>query len=208
MRKSVKRVLTQIWMLSKPEKTLNIHIPLSNPMSGEKDLGMIHVYTGDGKGKTTAALGLGMRAAGHGYRVLMIQFMKGRINYGELEAAESMTNFEIVQYGRPDFVDKDNPAEIDIKLAHDGLEHAKKIIEGNGCDVLILDEISVAVEWKLLNADEIVTLIQSKPDDMEVVLTGRYAPPRFVEIADLVTEMKEVKHPFKKGITARKGIEH
>ena len=98
-------------------------------MSGEKELGMVHVYTGDGKGKTTAALGLGMRAAGHGYKVLMIQFMKGQINYGELEAAASLTNFEIVQYGRPDFVDKENPAEIDIKLARDGLEHAKKAIE-------------------------------------------------------------------------------
>lgn len=169
---------------------------------------MIHLYTGNGKGKTTAALGLGLRAAGHGYSVLMIQFMKGQVNYGELEAVESLANFEIVQYGRPDFVDKDNPAEIDIKLARDGLEHAGKVIRDGGCDLLILDEINVAVEWKLVSVEDVLQLLESKPADMEVVLTGRYAPQSFVDLADTVTEMKEIKHPYQKGVLARKGIEH
>jgi len=169
---------------------------------------MIHVYTGNGKGKTTAALGLGLRAAGHGYRVLMIQFMKGQIDYGELLAVKDLDNFDIVQYGRPDFVDKDDPDEIDIKLAGDGLEHAASVIKDGGCDVLILDEINVAIEWKLVTVEEVLVLLTSKPGNMEIVLTGRYAPQSFIDVADTVTEMKEIKHPYQKGVLARKGIEH
>jgi cob(I)alamin adenosyltransferase len=177
-------------------------------MTGEKELGLIHVYTGNGKGKTTAALGLGLRAAGHGYRVLMIQFMKGQIDYGELMAVKGLDNFDIVQYGRPDFVDKDDPEEIDIKLAKDGMEHAASVIRDGGCDLLILDEINVAIEWKLVTVEDVLGLLTSKPESMEVVLTGRYSPQSFIDVADTVTEMKEVKHPYQKGILARKGIEH
>ncbi len=177
-------------------------------MSDEDELGMIHVYTGDGKGKTTASLGLGLRSAGHGYRVLMIQFMKGQINYGELEAVKNLPNFEIVQFGRAEFVDKDNPADVDVKLARDGLEHARKAMRERKYDVLILDEINVAVEWNLISVKEVLDLLETKPDHMEMVLTGRHAPQSFIDLADTVTEMKEVKHPFTKGVLARKGIEH
>jgi len=172
------------------------------------ELGMVHVYTGDGKGKTTAALGLGMRAAGHGYRVLMIQFMKGDIKYGELEAAKSIPNFEIKQFGRPDFVDKKNPAQIDIDLAGKGLEHARDIVKGGMVDMLILDEINVAVEWGLVPASDVVEIVKARPRNMEMVLTGRYAPREFIEMADTVTEMKEVKHPYTKKVMARKGVEY
>ncbi len=171
-------------------------------------LGMIHVYTGDGKGKTTSSLGLGLRAAGHGFKVHMIQFMKGQINYGELESVKLIPNFEIRQFGRPDFVDKNNPEEIDIQLAKDGLAHAKEIVAAGDIDMLILDEVNVAVEWGLFSYREIIELIKNKPENMELVLTGRHAPREFIELADTVTEMKEIKHPYMEGITARKGIEY
>jgi len=171
-------------------------------------LGMVHVYTGDGKGKTTASLGLGLRASGHGYRVLMVQFMKGQIKYGELEGVKNLENFEIVQFGRPDFVDKDDPAEIDIKLAKEGLEFAGEAVMSGNYDLMILDEINVAVEWNLLSVEEVTNLIKTKPENLELVLTGRYCPREFIDLADTVTEMKEIKHPYQKGVLARKGIEH
>lgn len=172
------------------------------------ELGMVHVYTGDGKGKTTASLGLGMRAAGHGYKVLMIQFMKGDIKYGELEAAKHIPGFEIKQFGRPDFVDKKNPAQIDIDLAGKGLEHAMEVMKTGKIDMLILDEINVAVEWGLVSASAVVEIVKARPKNMEMVLTGRYAPREFIEMADTVTEMKEVKHPYTKKVMARKGVEY
>lgn len=177
-------------------------------MASETGLGMVHVYTGNGKGKTTASLGLGMRAAGHGFRVLMIQFMKGDIKYGELEAAKHLPNFRILQYGRPDFVDKNNPAQIDIDLAVKGLERARKAVQDGESDLLILDEINVAVEWKLVSASDVIDIVKSRPENMEIVLTGRYAPAEFIEIADTVTEMTEIKHPFRNGVLARKGVEY
>ena len=180
---------------------------ITSMLEDDMGLGLVQLYTGDGKGKTTAALGLGLRASGHGFRVHMVQFMKGSINYGELEAVKKIPTFDIVQFGRPDFVDKDNPEEIDIKLAQDGLAHAKEIVESRGCDILILDEICVAIEWNLIAVDDVLALIESKPDDMELVMTGRYAHPRLVERADLVSVVGEEKHPFSKEIMARKGIE-
>jgi len=188
----------------------NVKYPsiLSNLMASERGLGMVHVYTGNGKGKTTSSLGLGMRAAGHGFKVLMIQFMKGDIKYGELEAAKHIPNFEILQFGRPDFVDKNNPEQIDIDLAKKGLAHAKDIVKAGKVDMLILDEINVAVEWKLVTASEVMDIVKSRPENMEIVLTGRYAPAEFIELADTVTEMKEIKHPYSKNILARKGVEY
>lgn len=176
-------------------------------MESDGELGMVHVYTGDGKGKTTASLGLGLRASGHGYRVIMIQFMKGQINYGELEGVKPLDNFEIVQFGRPDFVDKDDPAEIDIKLAKDGIDHAWEVVKSGKYDMVILDEINVAVEWNLIPVDEVVRMIKKKPENLELVLTGRYCPQEFIDLADTVTEMKEIKHPYQKEVLARKGIE-
>ncbi len=176
-------------------------------LEDERGLGLIQVITGDGKGKTTSALGQAVRAVGHGYRVIMVQFMKGQINYGELETAKNLDDFDIIQFGRPDFVDKENPAEIDIRLAREGLEYALSLVKENKCDILILDEINVAIDWNLIQLDDVLALIDSKPDNMELVLTGRYAHPRLIELADQVSEIREVKHPYQKGIMARKGIE-
>ena len=169
---------------------------------------MIQVYTGDGKGKTTAALGLGLRALGKGLKIYMIQFMKGDIEYGEISAVRELKGFSIEQFGRPDFVDRDNPAKIDIELARKGLERAKEILAGKKYDLVILDEINVALDWKLIELDDVVELIKNKPKNVELVLTGRYAHPKIIEMADLVTDMQEVKHPFQTGVLARDGIEH
>lgn len=167
---------------------------------------LVHVYTGNGKGKTTAALGLAVRATGHGFNVVMIQFMKGKINYGELETARILPNFEIKQFGRPEFVSKENPDPEDIKLAQEGLEYAREVIFSQEYDMVILDEICVAMDFKLISADEVVTLIEKRPETVELVLTGRNCPPQIVKIADYVTEMLEIKHPYTRGIQARKGI--
>ena len=170
--------------------------------------GLVQVYTGTGKGKTTAALGLGLRAFGKGFKVCMIQFMKGDIEYGEITAARKLDGFEIEQFGRPDFVDHDNPAEVDIEFAKAALARAKEIMKDNKYNLLILDEINVAVEWDLIKVEEVIELIKNKPGDLELVLTGRYAHSKIIELADLVTDMQEVKHPYKNGILAREGIEH
>ena len=169
--------------------------------------GLVQLYTGNGKGKTSAALGVGLRAAGHGFVVYMIQFMKGQINYGELEAVKHLPNFTIRQFGRPDFVDKANPDPIDINFAKDALTHAKTIIEEGKVDFLILDEVNVALDFGLISVGEVIELIKARPAKMELILTGRYAPQALIEVADLVSEIKEVKHPYQKGIAARKGVE-
>lgn len=170
--------------------------------------GMIHIYTGDGKGKTTAALGLGMRAAGHGKKVLMVQFMKGKTNYGELESAKKLPGFSIVQFGRPDFVDKRNPDPRDIQGAGEALQYAIEATKLRSCDVLILDELNVAMDFGLVDLQRVKELINAKPDEMELVITGRNVPQELVDLADLVTEMREVKHYYRKGVQAREGIEH
>ena len=169
--------------------------------------GYIHVYTGPGKGKTTSALGLGLRAAGAGYKVYMIQFMKGR-KYSEIESLKHLPNFTIVQYGRDEFVSKEKPEQIDIDLAKDGFEHAKKIVNDGKYDMLILDEINVAVDYNLIPVEKVLKFIREKPEKIELILTGRYAHPEIIKIADLVTEMLEIRHPYQYGVTARKGIDY
>jgi cob(I)alamin adenosyltransferase len=169
--------------------------------------GFIHVYTGPGKGKTTAAIGLGVRATGAGFKVYMIQFMKGR-RYSELDALKHLSNFTVVQYGRDEFVSKEKPEQIDIDFAKKGFDHAKKVIKEGKHDMVILDEINVAVDYKLIPLKDVLKLVDEKPEKMELVLTGRYAPPELVKSADLVTEMLEIKHPYQKGALARKGIDH
>jgi len=170
-------------------------------------IGYIHVYTGPGKGKTTAALGLGLRAAGAGFKVYMIQFMKGR-RYSELNAIENIKNFTIVQYGRDEFVSKEDPEQIDIDYAKKGFFHAKEIIKSEKYDLVILDEINVAVDYKLISLDEVIDLLNDKPEKLELVLTGRYAHPEISKIANVVTEMLEIKHPYTEGVLARKGIDY
>jgi cob(I)alamin adenosyltransferase len=179
--------------------------------------GLVQVYTGNGKGKTTCALGAGLRAAGHGLDVLMISFMKAKIalrngdsdiNYGEFRSTELIPNFTIIPVGRETFVDKENPDPIDIEMAQDGLRLAQDAIRNKKCDVLILDEINVAVEWNLFSLNEQLELIRTKPDGMELIMTGRYAQQEVLDAADLVTEMKEVKHYYEgNGLQARKGFE-
>lgn len=170
--------------------------------------GCIQVYTGNGKGKTTAALGLALRAAGHGFKTTVIQFMKGNIEYGELEAAKRLApNITIRQMGRETFVDKKNPDPIDIKMAKEALDFASECVKNHTADILVLDEINVAIDFKLISVQEVLKLLSSKPADMEIILTGRYAPKEIVEVADLVTEMKEIKHHYNDGVSARLGIE-
>ncbi|MEW5946318.1 MAG: cob(I)yrinic acid a,c-diamide adenosyltransferase [bacterium] len=169
--------------------------------------GLVQVYTGNGKGKTTAALGLAMRAAGRGLKVAFIQFMKG-CDYGELASAARLPNLEILQYGRECFVSRDDPDPRDVELARAGLEKAKDAILSGGYDVVVLDEINVAIDFDLVSLAEALELLKKKSGGTEVVCTGRYAPRALLEAADLVTEMVEVKHPFKRGVKAREGIEH
>lgn len=168
--------------------------------------GLIHVYTGNGKGKTTAAIGLGIRALGNGLKVLMIQFMKGR-RYSELDALEQMKDFTVVQFGRDEFVSKKNPEKIDIDLAQKGVSYAREVLQKNLFDVVILDEINVAVDFQLIALDDVLNLLKLKPKTMELILTGRYAPPELIKHADVVSEVLEIKHPFQKGIQSRKGID-
>ena len=168
--------------------------------------GTVQLYTGNGKGKTTASLGAAIRAAGHGKRVLMIQFMKGRL-YGELSAAEKIEGFTIEQYGRDEFVDPENPEQIDIELAAKGWARALEAVSDETLDILILDEINVAVSFGLIELDQIVRFVKDRPPRLELILTGRYAPDELVELADTVTEMREIKHHYQKGVEARRGIE-
>ena len=168
--------------------------------------GLIHIYTGNGKGKTTAAIGLGVRATGNGLKVYMVQFMKGR-RYSEIDALEHIPNFTVFQSGRDEFVSKENPEQIDIDLARKGFERAKKIINEGKHDLVILDEINVAVDFNLLPLEDVLKLLEEKPEEVELVLTGRYADPEMVRQADLVSEILEIKHPYQEGVQSRKGID-
>jgi len=170
--------------------------------------GLIQVYTGNGKGKTTAALGLALRAVGHGLKVLVVQFMKGNIEYGELESAKKLSPYlTIKRIGREIFVSKTNPDPIDKKLAEEGFLLGKEAVESKQYDIVILDEINLAVDYGLISLLDLLQLIDSKLEQVELILTGRNAKPEVIERADLVTEMVERKHYYEKGTPARKGIE-
>jgi len=174
----------------------------------KKFKGYIQVYTGNGKGKTTAALGLALRAAGHGLKTYFCQFLKGQ-DYGELSAIRKLSPLITVeQFGRKGFIHvTENPDEEDIQRAQQGLRKCYQMMESLEYQIIVLDEINVAVHFNLFPEKEIHDFLDEKPDDVEVILTGRYAPESFIKRADLVTEMKEIKHYYKKGIQARKGIE-
>jgi len=167
---------------------------------------MIQVYTGNGKGKTTASLGLALRAAGAGLKVYIGQFIKGK-NYSELKALQKIKNIKVEQFGRGCFIKK-TPQQKDIELAKKGLEKIKKIVSQRIYDVVILDEINIALNLNLLKLEDVISLIKRTPGKTELILTGRNAHQRILSLADLVSEIKEVKHYFKKGIKARKGIEY
>jgi len=174
--------------------------------SNQKQRGYIHLYTGNGKGKTTAALGLALRAVGAGQQVFIAQFVKG-MPYSEiLSIKKYLQGITLLQYGLDCFI-VNEPTDKDIEAARKGLLEVSEIIASNLYDMVILDEICIALYYKLFSLNEVIDLLKSKPEPTELVLTGRYAPAQLIEIADLVTEMKEVKHYYNKGIEARKGIE-
>jgi cob(I)alamin adenosyltransferase len=168
--------------------------------------GYVQVYTGDGKGKTTAALGLALRAAGAGLRVYIAQFVKG-MKYSELEALQLLQDrITIRQYGRTCFIRRD-PEPEDIRAARNGIEEVRRVLRSGAYSLVILDEANIAVHFNLFSADELAELISEKPENVELVITGRNAHPKILEAADLVTEMREVKHYYHEGVQARPGIE-
>ncbi len=195
---------------------------------GKIEDALVQVYTGNGKGKTTAALGLALRAAGHGFKVRIIQFMKGSTYYGELYSAEKLApEVEIYQFGRgcriqdeirdgkakcdgcmECFVTKGNVTRTDLELAAEAYVLALKTLKGAEADVVVLDELTNAIYFDLLTTEDCIKLINSRARGVEVVITGRYAPQEIMDLADLVTEMRPIKHPFDKGIGARRGIEY
>ena len=173
------------------------------------DFGMLHVYTGTGKGKTSAAMGLALRAVGHDANVVMICFMKGDPYYGEAQAFHFLPNFTIKQMGRDSFVNFRKPDPIDVKMAQEAWEEGKRILLAREADVLILDEINLAMAKNLIDTNEVVTFLHKHRQNTEVVCTGREAPQKLIDEADLVTDMQEVKHYFTdKNITIRDGIDH
>ena len=178
----------------------------SAPMPPAK--GLVIVITGNGKGKTTSAFGQALRAIGQGYKVLIVQFMKGR-KYGEFIAAEKyLPRLTIHRFGLDSFVMRDNPAAVDIELAQKGLDAAQKAINSGKYDMVILDEINVALDFKLVALPKVIELIKNKPAGLDLILTGRYAPPEIIELADTVSEIKEIKHHYAAGIKDRAGIEY
>lgn len=174
--------------------------------------GLILVNTGDGKGKTTAALGLGLRAIGHGMKVLMLQFIKGVWHTGELEAMKRLEpSFRIIQLGQG-FIRRGDPSgspytdEI-IENARVSWDYAKQEIFSDFCDIIILDEINNMIDYSLLDVEEVIMVLKERPKRLHVILTGRNAHSKIIELADIVTEMRDIKHCYKKGINAQKGIE-
>ena len=172
--------------------------------------GLVLVYTGDGKGKTTAALGLALRQIGWGRRVLIIQFMKGAGNvYGERIAAEKyLPLLEIEQHGRDDFVNLGDPATVDKDLAHKALRRAEEAFSSGKYGMVVLDEVNVAVACGLIETSDVLNLLKKRSNELDVVLTGRYCPKELMDAADAVSEVKELKHHFQKGVAAREGIEY
>jgi cob(I)alamin adenosyltransferase len=170
--------------------------------------GLVQVYTGNGKGKTTASLGLVFRALGHGLRIHVMQFMKGQTIYGELESAKRFAdNLTIEQVGLPGFVKEGKQTEVDRNTAQKALARAETIIASGEYDLVVLDELNCAVDFDLVTLESVKEMIRTKPEHTELVITGRNAHPDVVKLADLVTEMREIKHYFNNGQPARVGIE-
>ena len=178
---------------------------LSAKPSGQ---GLVQIFTGDGKGKTSAALGNAIRALGHGLRVYIIFFMKGEFPYGERQILSKLPNVTVASYGDENFVDPQNIKLEQIAEAGQALSAAREAMLSGNYDVIIMDEVNVAAAFNLVSVDDVIRLIKDKPRNVELILTGRKADPRIIQLADLVTEMVKIKHPFDKGIPARKGIEY
>ena len=170
--------------------------------------GLVQVFTGDGKGKTTAALGTVIRALGHGLRVYITVFMKGDYPYGEWNILSDLPNVTVARFGFRDFVNPSNVKPEEREQARLALAAAREAMLSGNYDLVVLDEVNVALAFKLVELDEVVKLISDKPQNVELILTGRRADTKLIQMADLVTEMLKIKHPYDKGIMARKGIEY
>jgi cob(I)alamin adenosyltransferase len=169
--------------------------------------GYIQVYTGNGKGKTTAAFGQALRAQGAGLKVFIGQFVKGKTYNENIAITKYLKNITVKQYGLGCFI-VDTPTVKDIEAAQKGLDEMKKVIHSGMYDVVIMDEVNIALYYKLFDVEEIMELMKNKPDQLELILTGRYAPDEIIKLADMVTEMKEIKHYYQQGVEARIGIEY
>ncbi|OGO17550.1 MAG: cob(I)yrinic acid a,c-diamide adenosyltransferase [Chloroflexi bacterium RBG_16_50_11] len=178
-------------------------------MTHKNTRGLVQIFTGSGKGKTTAALGTVIRAAGHNLKISVIFFIKGRSSQGEYKTLAALPNVKVASFGLRQFIHKEsgvNPAE--KAQAQAALAAARQDVASGDFDLVVLDEVNIAVHFHLLEVDEVLQLIKDKPPHVELILTGRGADEKLIEIADLVTEMVKIKHPFDKGIKARKGIEY
>jgi cob(I)alamin adenosyltransferase len=180
---------------------------LSSMCPKSSGLGLIQVYTGNGKGKTTAALGLALRAWGRGLRVCVIQFMKVGEEYGEISALRRLSGIDLFQYGRNKLIIKGKHTKEDVRLAKEGLSRAREALSGRDYDVVILDEVNVVAHFGIVTAEEVIEVVRARAPGVEVIMTGRNAPQSFIDEADLVTEMRMVKHPYEAGVLARAGIE-
>ncbi len=177
-------------------------------MSKDKRRGLIIVNTGNGKGKTTAALGTAFRAAGQGFQIMIIQFIKGSWKYGELEAAKKFDNLTITPMGKGFIkLGAAEPEAADCRLAEETWSACEQAILSGNYDLVVCDEVNYALSYKLLPVQRVIETLQKRPSYVHVILTGRDAPPEIIELADLVTEMKEIKHPYQAGISAQRGIE-
>jgi cob(I)alamin adenosyltransferase len=180
----------------------------SNSSSGPLRQGLVQVFTGDGRGKTSAALGTVVRALGHGLRVFIVAFMKGDYPYGEWDVLAHMPNVRIARFGLTKFTDPANVSLEEKQQAEQALAAGREAMLSGEYDLIVLDEVNIAAAWKLIEPDEVVRLIQNKPSNLELVLTGRKADKKLIELADLVTECVKIKHPYDKGIKARAGVEY
>jgi cob(I)alamin adenosyltransferase len=169
---------------------------------------MVQIFTGNGKGKTSAALGTVLRALGHGLKAYIVFFMKGKYPYGEFSTLSKLPNVDVDSFGLRCLTDRANINPEEIEQAKLAMSAAREAMLSGNYDLVVLDEVNVAVNFKLIELDEVVRLIGDKPRNVELILTGRYADARLIELADLVTEMVKIKHPYDKGVKARKGIEY
>lgn len=170
--------------------------------------GLVQVYTGNGKGKTSAAFGVALRAVGRGLRVYIIQFIKGGFDYGELYVVDKLPGLKLTAFGRGRFISEKKPDKEDVNLAEEALATVEEAVMSGEYDIVIMDEVNVALHLKLIKIEKVLELIKNKPHHTELILTGRDAPVEIVQAADLVTEMLEIKHPYNMGFRARKGIEY
>ena len=177
-------------------------------MTKKNGKGLVHVFTGNGKGKTTAALGAILRALGHGLKVYIVFFMKGDYPYGEFDTLSKLPNVDMASFGFRSLTDPANIKLEEIEQAKLALSAAREAVLSDDYDLVVLDEVNVALALKLIELDEVLKLIGDKPPDLELIITGRYADSKIIELADLVTEMVKIKHPFDSGLLAREGIEY